>query len=89
MSRKSTSGARSAPRADGKRVARYAARLDRELACEPPNAAGVLEAALARETLLRVGQVMGEFAAMVAGARSHREREQRLVLPGATLPPLP
>jgi hypothetical protein len=88
VSRKSPSVARSAPRAEAGRIARYAARLDKELACAAPTEVDALEAAMRNETLIRVGKAMREFAAAVAPSEQRREREDRIVLPGVNLPPL-
>ena len=86
--RKSRSVARSAPRVESCRVARYAARLDEELSQTEPSAVGTLEGALGQVNLIAAGKVMREFAAGVAGQGTHDDREARFILPSASFPPM-
>lgn len=86
-SRKSPSSARSAPRAEDDPVARYAARLDRFLAQPGEGEAGVLEAAMGEAKLAVVSSIVHQFAEDVRG-QPHGERQERMVVRGARLPPL-
>lgn len=86
-SRKSRSSARSVPRAERDRVARYAARLDALLDQAPSGAVGALEAAMADERLVRVSSIVQKFADDVRGG-PRGDRQERMVVPGAFMPPL-
>ena len=90
-SKKSRSSARSAPRADAADpVARYAARLDRLLAQPATGEAEALEAAMGDERLVRVSGIVQQFAEDVRGQPrgDRQERQERMVVHGALLPPL-
>ena len=86
-SRKSLSSARSAPRAEDDPVARYAARLDRFLAQPGQGEAGALEAAMGEARLALVSRSVHQFAEDVRG-QPHGDRQDRIVVRGALLPPL-
>lgn len=86
-SRKSPSSARSAPRAEDDPVARYAARLDQFLAQPGQGEAGALEAAMGQEKLALVSSIVHQFAEDVRG-QPHGDRQERMVVRGALLPPL-
>ena len=86
-SRKSPSSARSAPRAEDDPVARYAARLDRFLAQPGEGEAGALEAAMGEAKLALVSSIVHQFAEDVRG-QPHEDRQERMVVPGALLPPM-
>ena len=86
-SRTSPSGARSAPRAEDDPVARYAARLDRFLAQPGEGETGALEAAMCEAKLALVSSIVHQFAEDVRG-QSHGDRQDRMVVRGALLPPL-
>ena len=53
----------------------------------PRGEAGALEAAMSNERLLRVSRIVHRFAEDVRGD-PRRDREERMVLRGALLPPL-
>lgn len=86
-SRKSRSSARSAPRAERDPVARYAARLDALLDQPPSGAVGTLEAAMTDERLVQVSSIVQQFAEDVRG-NPRGDRQERMVVRGALLPPL-
>ena len=86
-SRKSPSSARSAPRAEDDPVARYAARLDRFLAQPGEGEAGTLEGAMGEAKLALVSSIVHQFAEDVRG-QPHGDRQDRIVVRGALLPPL-
>ncbi len=86
-SRKSRSSARSGPRAERDPVARYAARLDALLDQPPSGEAEALEAAMADERLVRVSSIVQKFAEDVRGG-PRGDRQERMVVPGALMPPL-
>ena len=86
-SRKSPSSARSAPRAEHDPVARYAARLDRFLAQPGQGEAGALEAAMGEARLALVSSIVHQFAEDVRG-QPQGDRQERMVVRGALLPPL-
>ena len=86
-SRKSPSSARSAPRAENDPVARYAARLDRFLAQPGEGEAGSLEAAMGEAKLAFVSSIVHQFAEDVRG-QPQGDRQERIVVRGALLPPL-
>lgn len=86
-SRKSPSSARSAPRAENDPVARYAARLDRFLAQPGEGEAGALEAAMGEAKLAFVSSIVHQFAEDVRG-QPQGDRQERIVVRGALLPPL-
>jgi hypothetical protein len=86
-SRKSPSSARSAPRAENDPVARYAARLDRFLAQPGEGEAGALEAAIGEAKLAFVSSIVHQFAEDVRG-QPQGDRQERIVVRGALLPPL-
>ncbi len=86
-SRKSPSSARSAPRAEDDPVARYAARLDQFLAQPGQGEAGALEAAIGEPRLALVSSIVHQFAEDVRG-HLHGDRQERMVVRGALLPPL-
>ena len=86
-SRKSPSSARSAPRAEDDPVARYVARLDRFLAQPGEGEAGALEAAMGEAKLAFVSSIVHQFAEDVRG-QPQGDRQERIVVRGALLPPL-
>ena len=86
-SRKSPSSARSAPRAEDDPVARYVARLDRFLAQPGEGEAGALEAAMGEAKLALVSGIVHQLAEDVRG-QPHGDRQDRMVVRGALLPPL-
>ena len=86
-SRKSPSSARSAPRAEEDPVARYVARLDWFLAQPGEGEAGALEAAMGEAKLAFVSSIVHQFAEDVRG-QPHGDRQDRMVIRGALLPPL-
>ena len=86
-SRKSPSSARSAPRAEDDPVARYAARLDRFLAQPGEGEAGTLEGAMGEAKLALVSSIVHQFAEDVRG-QPHEDRQERMGVPGALLPPM-
>lgn len=88
-SRKSTSVARSARRAEpasAGRLGRYACRVAAELGHGGDSATEALEAVLADEKLVAVGRVVQTFVGDVKGHQ--HEREQREVLFEADFPPV-
>lgn len=86
-SRKSPSSARSAPRAEDDPVARYVARLDRFLGQPREGETGALEAAIGEAKLAFVSSIVHQFAEDVRG-QPHGDRQDRMVVRGALLPPL-
>ncbi len=86
-SRKSPSSVRSAPRAEDDPVARYAARLDQFLAQPGQGEAGALEAAMGEAKLAFVCSIVHQFAEDVLD-QPQGDRQERMVVRGALLPPL-
>lgn len=86
-SRKSPSSVRSAPRAEDDPVARYAARLDQFLAQPGQGEAGALEAAMGEAKLAFVSSIVHQFAEDVRD-QPQGDRQERMVVRGALLPPL-
>ena len=86
-SRKSPSSARSAPRVEDDPVARYAARLDQFLAQPGQGEAGALEAAMGEAKLAFVSSIVHQFAEDVRD-QPQGDRQERMVVRGALLPPL-
>lgn len=87
--RTSPSGARSARRADERRVERYAALLDRQLRGRGVSATDALEEALGQRGGLEAGRIVGEFGAAICAKGEWRERAAPAPFPCEGLPPLP
>lgn len=66
---------------------RYAARLDQFLAQRGQGEAGALEAAMGEAKLALVSSIVHQFAEDVRG-QPHGDRQERMVVRGALLPPL-
>lgn len=88
-SKRSRSAARSERRAEpSKRVARFAARLARELGQPPKGNVDQLEAMLTDRSRMKAAQLVCGFIGLVQGGRYDRDRLQRIPLTGADFPPM-